>query len=165
MWKVAVLILAMGGHAAPAAGEVGVLIGFRDVWVTHVVRTAVNSAARRLDEPQCRRVLGDFVNQAGTPLDAVLEASGRNAATYVTPIRFVDGVNQPLCRRQSTLAFTAPGSRVVHVCGQLLAAAFLERPDDATIAMIHEILHVLGLAENPPTTSDITAQVARRCGR
>jgi hypothetical protein len=30
--------------------------------------------------------------------------------------------------------------------------------------IIHEILHSLGLGENPPSSDEITKQVAARCG-
>jgi hypothetical protein len=32
-------------------------------------------------------------------------------------------------------------------------------------AFIHEILHTLGLEENPPSSSQITRRVLARCGR
>jgi hypothetical protein len=30
-------------------------------------------------------------------------------------------------------------------------------------AVVHELLHSLGLGENPPTSREITAQVLKRC--
>jgi hypothetical protein len=32
------------------------------------------------------------------------------------------------------------------------------------ILIIHEVLHTLGLGENPPPSADITARVMARCG-
>ena len=32
-------------------------------------------------------------------------------------------------------------------------------------ALIHEMLHTLGLRENPPGSAEITRRVAERCGR
>jgi hypothetical protein len=48
------------------------------------------------------------------------------------------------------------------VCPSLgrLAAA---EPGRAESIVSHEVLHTLGLAENPPTSDDITAAVERRC--
>ena len=33
-----------------------------------------------------------------------------------------------------------------------------------TLTLIHEMLHSLGLGENPPSTTEINGQVLRRCG-
>jgi hypothetical protein len=68
-----------------------------------------------------------------------------------------------LCRDRGVLAYTVPGSRVVRVC-PLLADLVQRSRIDAEIAVIHEILHTLGLTENPPRSSEITAQVLSRCG-
>jgi len=37
-------------------------------------------------------------------------------------------------------------------------------PGFATNVVIHEMLHALGLGENPPTSEEITRQVVKRCG-
>jgi hypothetical protein len=39
----------------------------------------------------------------------------------------------------------------------------LERPSISEFMIIHEMLHRLGLSENPPTSFEITEQVSRRC--
>jgi hypothetical protein len=39
---------------------------------------------------------------------------------------------------------------------------FTERREAEAI-LIHEILHTLGLGENPPSSAEITRQVWRRC--
>ena len=77
-------------------------------------------------------------------------------------VLFYDGSTTAPCRRPRVYAFTAPGSRVVRACpalGRLAAAA----PDEAEAVVIHEVLHTLGLAENPPSSEEITARVERRC--
>jgi hypothetical protein len=38
------------------------------------------------------------------------------------------------------------------------------QPAAAANRAIHEMLHTLGLGENPPTTSEITRRVEMRCG-
>jgi hypothetical protein len=67
------------------------------------------------------------------------------------------------CRTGATLAATAPGSRVVFVC----PAAFVRRTrsdsERAQATLIHEMLHTLGLGEDPPTSSEITQRVLFRC--
>jgi hypothetical protein len=37
------------------------------------------------------------------------------------------------------------------------------RPYEAEVCLIHDMLHTLGLGENPPTSSEITQRVKRRC--
>ena len=91
-----------------------------------------------------------------------LGETGLDAPSYARTVLFYDGSNEGPCLRPRVHAFTAPGSRVVRVCPSLgrLAAA---EPGRAESIVIHEVLHTLGLAENPPTSDDITAAVERRC--
>jgi hypothetical protein len=58
------------------------------------------------------------------------------------------------------VAFTQPGSLAVRVC-PLVAR---QDPDTVELIVLHEMLHSLGLQENPPTSQQITQQVRRRCG-
>jgi hypothetical protein len=63
----------------------------------------------------------------------------------------------------NTLVATNPGSRFIHLC----AEQFLKDSRNsgyAAVLIIHEELHVLGLAENPPTSREITLRVISRCG-
>jgi hypothetical protein len=131
-------------------------------WLEEPVRRCVHGAARRLAEPSCEAVLGDFRDATGRALRDRLEETGLDAPSYARMVLFYDGSNEGPCRRPRVHAFTAPGSRVVRVCPSLgrLAAA---EPGRAESIVIHEILHTLGLAENPPNSEDITAAVERRC--
>jgi hypothetical protein len=61
-------------------------------------------------------------------------------------------------------AFTGPGRKVVHVCSSRFARRFERQTRAAELIVIHEMLHTLGLGENPPSTRQITEQVTRRCG-
>jgi hypothetical protein len=54
------------------------------------------------------------------------------------------------------------GGRIVRACPALGWLASTER-DRAEAVVIHEVLHTLGLQENPPTSEQITAAVERRC--
>jgi hypothetical protein len=45
-----------------------------------------------------------------------------------------------------------------------LAQLHLRNPVLAESIVIHEMLHTLGLGENPPSSQEITQQVKRRCG-
>jgi hypothetical protein len=49
------------------------------------------------------------------------------------------------------------------VCGRRFAEVSLSRPVYGDAVFIHEMLHALGLGENPPTSSVITRQVIARC--
>jgi hypothetical protein len=131
-------------------------------WLEEPVRRSVHGAARRLAEPSCEAVLGDFRDAAGRALRDRLGETGLDAPSYARMVLFYDGSNEGPCRRPRVHAFTAPGSRIVRVCPSLGRLAAKE-PGRAESIVIHEILHTLGLAENPPTSEDITAAVERRC--
>jgi hypothetical protein len=131
-------------------------------WLEDPVRRAVHAAARRLAEPSCAAVLSDFRDHADRPLRDHLRELDLDASTYARMVLFYDGSNDSPCRRPRTYAFTAPGSRLVRTCANL-GALESSAPAEAEAVVIHEILHTLGLEENPPTSEDITAQVVRRC--
>src|SRR5262249_35531304 len=67
------------------------------------------------------------------------------------------------CRADDVTAlFTVPNSRVVYVCAARFVDRFAVKTADGELLMIHELLHTLGLGENPPKSSEITAVVRRR---
>jgi hypothetical protein len=142
------LVLAAGPKSA--AAEPAVLMGFVNSGTRLAVQRAVDGATRRLTHPECQRVFGDF--SFAVP-----------AADHFAYVRFVDDSNALQCARGSTLVFTQPGGRVVHVCGNQFKGRFQSDPTRAEIIVIHELLHVLGLGENPPTSDAITARVTARC--
>jgi hypothetical protein len=156
---------ALGAGPGPAARNAqapadGVRLGGR--WFEEPVRKAVHAASRLLDEPACAAVLDEFRDLRGRALRARLDELGLDAPGYVRQVLFYDGSNDAPCRRPRTHAFTAAGSRVVRACPSLgrLAA---EAPHEAQAVVIHEVLHTLGLGENPPASDAITAVVAHRC--
>jgi hypothetical protein len=126
------------------------------------VETALDGAARRLARPECARVLLDFSDHAGRPLQQNLGALAGDAVAYLRLVVFSDGSVHRKCGRSGTLAFTAPGSRVVFVCPQFRQAQW-QKPAFAEALLIHEVLHTLGLPENPPSSSAITKRVVTRC--
>ena len=67
---------------------------------------------------------------------------------------------RPCQRGDLLVAYTSPGQRVVYVCGSKFVHP-LFRLDQrlAELLIIHELLHSLGLGENPPTPGQITKQV------
>jgi hypothetical protein len=58
---------------------------------------------------------------------------------------------------------TEIGVRRIHVCGKVFSAQQLREPGVAESMVIHEVLHTLGLGENPPTSIEITRRVDNRC--
>jgi hypothetical protein len=130
------------------------------------ITSAVLGAQARLARPECQKVFTDFQDVEGRLLLERLQASRDTPADYLMQqVWFVDGGDTPPCRRDGTMAaFTVPGHHVIRVCGTRFAQRFERERVAAEIIVIHEMLHTLGLGENPPSSRDITAQVTRRCG-
>jgi hypothetical protein len=127
------------------------------------VERALSGAVRRLQSAECRRIFVDFRDGTGTPLRERLDALGLTAPDYLSYIVFVDGVGSRSCHGGDVMAVTAPGSRVVYVCGRAFAEAQSRSAERAELVVLHETLHTLGLGENPPASLEITRRVGRRC--
>jgi hypothetical protein len=117
-------------------------------------------ARERLGHPECQAVLADFESVNGGRLDLVLRATGRTAQEQLDLLVLESGLGRYGCSR-GQLAFTRVGSPVVSIC--LWPFTLLPRREQEAV-LIHEMLHSLGLGENPPESAAITAQVLRRCG-
>jgi hypothetical protein len=134
------------------------------------LRRALAGARRKLERPECRQVLTDFTNQEGQPLQQKLDGFGVSAAQYLDLVFFSDGervtdrAGRCPCRQPGIVAVTQPGGRVVHVCARQFVD--VDRGDSglAENLLLHEMLHSLGLGENPPTPGEITRRVRARCG-
>ena len=153
-----------GGQARESPAELRVRIV--DNPSRGMVRRAVLGAARRLERPDCAELLNDFADGSGRPLSEAPALAGTTPSQYlVEAVWFVDGAEAPQCRgNEHMLAFTAVGSQVVYVCGTRFASRFETDLVQGDVLIIHELLHVLGLGENPPAGSAITRQVTKRCG-
>lgn len=134
------------------------------------VERAKSGASRKLHDPECLKLLTDFRDREGRTLDWRLETWGMSAAEYVQTIPFVDGSSRPLCQRRSVELLTTAGLAAVYVCpagAEALNSRFakvqFENPSLSESMIIHEMLHTLGLGENPPSSFEITEQVMRRC--
>jgi hypothetical protein len=128
------------------------------------IAESLQGAIRRLSRPECQQVFEDFSDHAGRPLAMNLAASGQSPAELLTRLSFVEGNDTILCRAdQRVAAFTTRGSRVIHVCGSRFLQ-FSGNTKGGEIVLIHELLHSLGLGENPPNSSWITTAVLKRCG-
>jgi hypothetical protein len=127
------------------------------------VKRVLDEATRLLAQPSCRALLDEFRDQRGHVLAERLAASDLDVDTYVSRLVFTDEWGTGPCAR-GALAVTMPGSRVVHVCGGVYLEGSWNRNSRHVVASyIHEILHTLGLGENPPSPSHITARVLARC--
>ena len=124
------------------------------------LRLALTGAHERLGRPKCRRLFTDFRDEKGLPLQERLDALGLSGQQFLGYIGLYEGFGTRRCGQVKVLAFTQPGSLAVRVCPQVA------RHDRETLemAVIHELLHSLGLGENPPSSAEITQQVMRRCG-
>lgn len=140
------------------------------VYLNHpTARTAtllgVYGAIERLNQPWCREILADFPGWPGRAIVAQLESDGISLAEYVRArLWFVDGSDRDECLKAGpTAAFTGVGHKVVYICPKRVAR-LAENTKALELLVIHEILHTLGLPENPPSSGEITRQVRRRCG-
>lgn len=152
-----VLVAAASSTAAPADWPG---VEMQDATTAGAVRRA-----RRLANARCQRVLSDFQDQKGRPLQEKLAELGVTGASYLARIRFTEGWGTGECEGNDRLAFTIPGGKTVWVCGGKFEHAYAANSRWAEATLIHEALHTLGLGEGPPSSLAITGRVLERCGR
>jgi hypothetical protein len=144
-------------------------VGSLNAFDRGVVKRVSARAAARLDQPECVKVLTDFKDRAGRTLEANLQPLGVTASRYLLELPFLDGSPLTACRAPSVIMAATPGVRRVFVCsGPGQVTSRLSRVEFASGSLaeamvIHEMLHTLGLGENPPTTTEITERVRERC--
>jgi hypothetical protein len=125
------------------------------------ITKALRGALRKLDNPTCQQLLDDFSDREGRPLREHLGNS--TPAEYLSRLLIHDGEipkGSRRCASPGAAAFTSGGA-ALFVCGtnfQSRGRSFREN------ALIHEMLHTLGLRENPPSSAEISRRVAERCG-
>ena len=131
------------------------------------VRRALVGAHERLKDRACGAVLQRFQDADGHTLQENLEATGQSPESYLrTYVFFYEGYRLPTCRSRRAkkgLAVTWPGSRAVYVCTTRFTDMEKRSPVMAQAIVIHEMLHTLGLGENPPSNFEITERVRARC--
>ena len=159
----AIIIALWQGIAVSAEKPATNIRQFQSIAAEFWVSQAVHDAARRLRNPECVRVFDDFAGVDGHPLAAKLTGLGVSAEEYLLKrLWFLDGSRSPSCDPQLTrAAITELGSHVVVIC----PARFIGAPQERELTIIHEMLHSLGLGENPPSSREITKRVAERCGK
>jgi hypothetical protein len=138
-------------------------------WDTGVVERARAGASQRLLDPECLAILDEFKDANGDTLRKKLDGLGLTATGYLQQVPFVDGSGIRSCRPEGVLMVANPGRATVYVCpaGSVsrLSREAIRRPSRAEFALIHEMLHTLGLGEDPPSSEQITRRVERRCSR
>jgi hypothetical protein len=158
--SIAAAALALGPSVARAGVDGSNVRLVHNVEKATVAR-ALDGAARKLALPECQALLDEFKDPSGRPLRAALEASGRSAPDYLGWVFFYDA--PPGLCRTSSLAVTQPGSRAILVCGSRFVRQVGRDPRHAEATLIHEVLHSLGLGENPPSPDFITERIEARC--
>jgi hypothetical protein len=126
-------------------------------------------AAERLRDPKCQKLLSELRDRDGRTLHENLKAWEMSAEEYLRRLPFVDGSHLQLCRRATVHMAATPGIPRVLVCPGVgnpnSRLSNVERASStlAEAMVIHEMLHTLGLGENPPSTFEITERVKERC--
>jgi len=151
-----------GSGQAPKTGA-WPRVHIEDAFTRGAVQWALTGAARWLASERCRGVLSEFRDTQGRPLTERLETHGVDAQTYLTFLLFRDGSGTAQCADDLTFAVTIPRGRVVFVCGRRFERVWRDSAKRAQAVVIHEMLHSLGLGENPPTSRAITERVLMLC--
>jgi hypothetical protein len=184
----AVLVVALGGFtigplAGLGAGEGGSLapraLGVPrrsafdrplNAFDVGAVERARAGAARWLQDPECLKVLAEFTDRQGQTLDRRLEAWDMSAADYLRALPFQDGTGMQHCDQPRVVLVTILGLPAVYLCPRhpgddfsLFSQTETQHPSVAKAMVIHEMLHTLGLGENPPSSLAITERVQKRC--
>jgi hypothetical protein len=153
-------------NLSPPAGLAPLAISFSiDRRLDRSLLPSLEEAVRKLGDSRCQQVLEDFADRSGQRLDVRLASAGMSLPSYLGSVVFSDGRGTRPCFDRQVLAWTTPGSRAVSICWDQFAAHQRANAGDAANLIIHEALHTLGLAENPPDAREITAQVLARCCR
>jgi hypothetical protein len=129
------------------------------------VQRAILGARQRLADEGCRAVLSDFSSEStGRSLAPILADKGLAPEDYLATLAFEDGSMAAACKTgQAFAGMRRSGDDVVYICPSAFRALAQREASKAEAVVIHEMLHTLGLGENPPTSAQITAQVIRRC--
>ena len=128
-----------------------------------LVVMAWGGAYRKLAKPACQQLLDDFRDAGGRTLRENLGAIGVAPNEYLSRMTYRDGrdLTSATCRNGGAAAVTHTGDHIVFICIVPFAE---QRPGIRENTLIHEMLHSLGLGENPPSSTEINGQVRRRCG-
>jgi len=150
--------------AVPRAASAQAGLAALPAYEAQRVEFAREGAMRRLKDASCHGLLEEFKDARDQPLSVKLGSFGVSADQYLAMLPFLDGSERPLCRRGQSELVTVRGVARVVVCKPFLQTVDRERAM-AEVYVIHEMLHTLGLGENPPSSREITQIVKTRCAR
>jgi hypothetical protein len=125
---------------------------------------ALDEAWSLMAQRDCTALLTGFSDSSGRPLEQYLGSLSVDPQTYLTMLVFIDGSREAACF-EGVFAFTVPGSRVVRLCVNEVKRTWQQSPRHTAASFIHEMLHTLGLGENPPSSKEITRRVLAACHR
>ncbi len=138
-------------------------VHIRNFMTALAVSRAVCGAYRRLRRPGCERLFSEFADADGTALRDVLTDTGHTREGYLATVLFYDGSREPRCASEATAATTSVRSHAVFICPAVFRALESSNSRAAETLIIHEMLHSLGLGEDPPSTWQITKSVFHFC--
>jgi hypothetical protein len=141
------------------------VLGRLDPDLIRAVNDVVPMAAKKLETSACQAVLSDFKDSAGRTLGENLQTKGQTGAGYLRWLIFLNGSEDQFCLNSHIVAGTNPNDRFVRLCGPIFKSIAKSDSGYAAALVIHELLHSLGLPENPPSSEAITRKVVDRCGR
>jgi len=125
------------------------------------LRHGLDIASRLLDDPMCQRVLTEFRTRENRPLVDTLHRLQLGTQDYLPLIHFRDGGQHPAC--DDAVAYTTVGGWVVYVCTNSIERYWRSNRNHVVFTLVHEVLHTLGLGENPPSSPEITYRVRKQC--
>jgi hypothetical protein len=124
---------------------------------------AAPAAMARLERGECRKVLSDFRDASGRTIQENLDLLGETPRSYLARITFREGLNRRPCQNAGILAVTSIGGREVFICSPQFWQTYRSDPTRVEGVLIHEMMHTLGLGENPPSSTEINTRVRERC--
>jgi hypothetical protein len=140
------------------------VLGIKNALLEKAATGAVTLALQKLSQPRCQQIFTDFHDTTGAPLQSHLDALGYSGSNFLETLRFANGERTEPCQSTRVLAATAPNSHVIFLCGIQFFQRQRASPEFSAALVIHEMLHSLGLGENPPSSNEITMRVLARCG-
>ena len=102
-------------------------------------------------------MLSDFRDASGRTMQERLDLLGDTPRSYLARLTFREAFDRR-CQDSVTLAFTYLESREVFVCGTQFWQAYQRNSSYVEALIIHEMMHTLGLGENPPSSLEISAR-------
>jgi hypothetical protein len=156
------LVIAAQGQTAEA--EKISILGVKNPFLISAANNAFSLALQKLANPGCQRIFHDFRDARGRTLEARLDSLDYTASRFLQILRFANGERLSPCQSSGVLAATTPLSHVIFLCGVRFFEQERNDPEFAAALVIHEMLHSLGLGENPPASNEITMRVLERCG-